>query len=86
VSDSPSLSTARTGSEYLETVAELLFEQFSDVIHVHQPELEPVLRGEPTADGASPALIARAIQAQGTWFQLLSIAEQNAAMRLRRQA
>ena len=86
MSDSPSLSTARTGSEYLEAVAELLFEQFSDVIHVHQPELEPVLRGEPTADGASPALIARAIQAQGTWFQLLSIAEQNAAMRLRRQA
>jgi len=45
-----------------------------------------VLRGQPTAAGASPELIARAIQAQGTWFQLLSIAEQNAAMRQRRQA
>jgi phosphoenolpyruvate carboxylase len=30
--------------------------------------------------------VARAIQAQGTWFQLLSIAEQNAAMRQRRQS
>src|SRR5205823_8280750 len=33
-----------------------------------------------------PELVARAIQAQGMWFQLLSIAEQNAAMRQRRQS
>jgi len=70
----------------LEQVAGLLFEQFVQVIRVHQPELEPVLRGEPAVAGASPELIARAIQAQGTWFQLLSVAEQNAAMRQRRQA
>src|SRR5205814_9955155 len=62
------------------------FDQLLDVSRAHQPELEPVLRGQPTAAGASPELIARAIQAQGTWFQLLSIAEQNAAMRQRRQA
>jgi len=86
VSDNPPASAARTASQYLDEVAQLLFDQFVEVIRIHQPELEPVLRGAPTAEGASPALIARAIQAQGTWFQLLSIAEQNAAMRLRRQA
>jgi len=86
VSDNRLVSAALTASEYLDDVAELLFDQFPDVIRAHQPELEPVLRGQPTAAGASPELIARAIQAQGTWFQLLSIAEQNAAMRQRRQA
>ena len=34
--------------------------------------------------GFTPELMARALQAQGIWFQLLSIAEQNAAMRRRR--
>jgi len=86
VSDNRLVSAALTASEYLDDVAELLFDQFLDVIRAHQPELEPVLRGQPTAAGASPELIARAIQAQGTWFQLLSIAEQNAAMRQRRRA
>ena len=86
MSDNRLVSAALTASEYLDDVAELLFDQFLDVIRAHQPELEPVLRGQPTAAGASPELIARAIQAQGTWFQLLSIAEQNAAMRQRRQA
>ncbi len=86
MSDNPPASAPRTASQYLDEVAQLLFDQFVEVIRIHQPELEPVLRGAPTAGGASPELIARAIQAQGTWFQLLSIAEQNAAMRLRRQA
>src|SRR5207302_10280696 len=86
VSDAPRAPTDPAAAQYLEQVAGLLFEQFVQVIRVHQPELEPVLRGEPAVAGASPELIARAIQAQGTWFQLLSVAEQNAAMRQRRQA
>ena len=39
-------------------------------------------RGRPRL---SPELLARTLQVQGIWFQLLSIAEQNAAMRRRRQ-
>ena len=70
---------------YLQQVADLLFDQLVDVIRVHQPEIEPVLRGEPVDTGASPEFLARTIQAQGMWFQLLSLAEQNAAMRRRRQ-
>src|SRR5207244_6769952 len=60
--------------------------EFVAVIRAHQPEIEPVLLGGAVDPGASPALLARAIQAQGIWFQLLSIAEQNAAMRQRRQS
>ena len=71
---------------YLQQVADLLFDQLVDVIRVHQPETEPGLRGEAVEVGASPGLLARTIQAQGMWFQLLSIAEQNAAMRQRRQS
>ena len=70
----------------LARTAGLLHDCFLDVIRAHQPDIEPVLRGEPIAPDASPELGARAIQAQGIWFQLLSIAEQNAAMRQRRQS
>ena len=64
----------------------LLHDCFRDVIRTHQPEIERVLAGEPLDPQAPPELVARAIQAQGMWFQLLSIAEQNAAMRQRRQS
>src|SRR5439155_972153 len=72
--------------EYLPEVAELLFNEFVAVLRAHRPEIEPVLRGPPVDPAASPELVARALQAQGIWFQLLSIAEQNAAMRQRRQS
>src|SRR5439155_766226 len=47
---------------------------------------ERALAGERLDPQAPPELVARAIQAQGMWFQLLSLAEQNAAMRQRRQS
>lgn len=71
---------------YLERTAGLLRECFREVVRTHEPEIEPVLTGAPIDPGAAPELLARAIQAQGMWFQLLSIAEQNAAMRQRRQS
>ncbi len=70
---------------YLRQVVDLLFEQLVTVIRAHQPEIEPVLRGDAIDPAATPELVARTVQAQGIWFQLLSIAEQNAAMRQRRQ-
>jgi phosphoenolpyruvate carboxylase len=72
--------------DYLERTAGLLYDCLRDVVRAHAPDLEPVLRGEELPAGAPAELVGRAIQAQGTWFQLLSIAEQNAAMRQRRQA
>ncbi|HEV2751483.1 MAG TPA: phosphoenolpyruvate carboxylase [Gemmatimonadales bacterium] len=73
-------------AEYLRGTAGLLHDCLLDVIRTHHPEIERVLQGEPLDAGAPPDLVARAIQAQGMWFQLLSIAEQNAAMRQRRQS
>ena len=70
----------------LARTAGLLRDCFLDVIRAHQPEIERVLAGEPLDPQAPAELVARAIQAQGMWFQLLSIAEQNAAMRQRRQS
>jgi phosphoenolpyruvate carboxylase len=74
------------GAEYLQRTLGLLHDCFLDVIRAHQPALEPVVRGERADVQRSSELVARAIQAQGIWFQLLSIAEQNAAMRQRRHS
>ena len=73
-------------AEYLRHTAGLLYDCFMDVVRIHHPEIERVLKGEPLDADPPPDLVARAIQAQGMWFQLLSIAEQNAAMRQRRQS
>jgi len=71
-------------SDYLQQTIDLLFTLFVDVVRQHQPEVEQVLRGGAVDPAATPESLGRAIQAQGIWFQLLSIAEQNAAMRQRR--
>ncbi|HXQ29073.1 MAG TPA: phosphoenolpyruvate carboxylase [Gemmatimonadales bacterium] len=73
-------------AEYAQQITELLFSLLLDVIHAHQPDIEPVLRGEPMDVSSSPDLVARTVQAQGIWFQLLSLGEQNAAMRERRRS
>jgi len=77
---------AALGAEYAQYLTDLLFSLLLDVIHAHQPEIEAVLRGRQVDVGRSPELLARTIQAQGIWFQLLSIAEQNVVMRDRRRA
>ncbi len=64
--------------------ADILFGLLIEIVRRHQPEIEPVLRGSANFSRFTPELMARALQAQGLWFQLLSIAEQNAAMRRRR--
>src|SRR5207247_2752501 len=82
-------AAARPGGgsdEELASTAGLLHDCFRDVIRTHQPEIERTLAGERLDPQAPPELVARAIQAQGMWFQLLSLAEQNAAMRQRRQS
>jgi phosphoenolpyruvate carboxylase len=73
------------GSEYESQVSALLFDLLLEVAARHEPEIVPLLRGEIEGVGLTPRLLARALQAQGIWFQLLSIAEQNAAMRRRRE-
>jgi phosphoenolpyruvate carboxylase len=76
---------AASAAAYANEVVELLSGLLLDLVRRRQPELEPLLRGERPPSELSPELLARALQVQGIWFQLLSIAEQNAAMRRRRQ-
>jgi phosphoenolpyruvate carboxylase len=65
--------------------ANFLLDLLLDVAHRRQPEIAEVLSGVTTPNDFTPALMGRALQAQGIWFQLLSIAEQAAAMHRRRQ-
>jgi phosphoenolpyruvate carboxylase len=76
---------AASAAHYATEVVELLSRLLLDLVRQRAPEVEPVLRGERASAELSPDLLARTLQVQGIWFQLLSIAEQNAAMRRRRQ-
>ena len=76
---------AASAAAYANEVVELLSGLLLGLVRERQPEIETVLRGECPPSEVSPELLARTLQVQGLWFQLLSIAEQNAAMRRRRQ-
>jgi len=76
---------AASAAAYATEVAELLFKLLLEVVRARQPEVEPILLGAELDHRTAPELLARTLQVQGIWFQLLSIAEQNAAMRRRRQ-
>jgi phosphoenolpyruvate carboxylase len=80
----PSATPSALATRSVKEASALLFDQLLAVVKRHQPEIEPVLRGFGSSAGFPPALMARALQAQGIWFQLLSIAEQASAMRRRR--
>ncbi|HEX2220550.1 MAG TPA: phosphoenolpyruvate carboxylase, partial [Gemmatimonadales bacterium] len=76
---------AARAAAYANEVVELMSDLLLQLVRRRQPDVEPVLRGEGDVGSLSPDLVARTLQVQGIWFQLLSIAEQNAAMRRRRQ-
>jgi phosphoenolpyruvate carboxylase len=76
---------AASAAAYANEVVELLSGLLLSLVRSRQPEVETVLRGERPVSELTPELLARTLQVQGLWFQLLSIAEQNAAMRRRRQ-
>jgi phosphoenolpyruvate carboxylase len=76
--------TALISGTSSKSAAKILFPLLMEVVRRHQPEIEAVLKGGANISDFSPELMARALQAQGIWFQLLSIADQNAAMRRRR--
>ncbi|MFN8648060.1 MAG: phosphoenolpyruvate carboxylase [Gemmatimonadales bacterium] len=76
---------AASAAQYASQVAELLFSQLVEVVRVRHPYLEQVLEGGPIDPAWTPEQLEACLRAQGIWFQLLSIAEQNAGMRRRRQ-
>ena len=66
--------------------AEAVLGLLEAVIRDRNPEAAMALRGGAVGGPGSPRTIARALQAQGLWFQLLSLGEQYAAFRARREA
>ena len=70
---------------FVDEAINVLFDLLQDVVRARQPDIEPILKGEIAAPAGNRQLLLRSLQAQGIWFQLLNIAEQNAAMRQRRR-
>jgi len=64
--------------------ADTLLGLLESVIRERNPEAAAAIRGEMVGGPGTPRTVARALQAQGMWLQLLSLAEQYAAFRARR--
>lgn len=77
------LGAGATG--YAEEVLDLLAGLFGEVVGARNPEIEPILRGDQAIPSDDDSVLLRTLQAHGVWFRLLSIAEQNLAMRELRQ-
>jgi phosphoenolpyruvate carboxylase len=67
-----------------EAATQILFHALLEICRRHAPELEGSLKGEADIQRLTPELLGRALQLQGIWFRLLSIVEENTAMRRRR--
>lgn len=71
-------------ASYAGNLIELLAELLRQVIRQRKPEILPVFEGEQALPRDDDELLLAGLQAWGIWFQLLNIAEENAAMRRRR--
>ncbi|MEO0422333.1 MAG: phosphoenolpyruvate carboxylase [Pseudomonadota bacterium] len=77
-------SIADRVAHYANEAVELLSQSFHKVIQRREPRIEVYLRDGSATPPSDRTLILAILQAQGIWFQLLSIAEENAGMRRRR--
>jgi phosphoenolpyruvate carboxylase len=73
------------GDPYLAHSVDQLFRLFVEVARERQPDVAAIVTGDRSLAAAPRELLLRALQAVGIWFQLLTIAEENAAQRLRRK-
>jgi phosphoenolpyruvate carboxylase len=67
-----------------EAATRILFHALLEICRRHEPKLEGLFKGESEIAHLTPELLSRALQLQGIWFRLLSIVEENTAMRRRR--
>jgi phosphoenolpyruvate carboxylase len=70
---------------YIDEITVMLRDLLRQVIRQREPAVLSVIDQPEDASGIPPHLIEHALQAIGIWLQLLSIAEENAAIRNRRQ-
>ena len=71
-------------ASYAGNLIDLLAQQLRQVIRQRKPEILPVFAGRQALPRDNNELLLTGLQAWGIWFQLLNIAEENAAMRRRR--
>ncbi|MCX7900321.1 MAG: phosphoenolpyruvate carboxylase, partial [Methylocystis sp.] len=81
----PAMTLSAFATRSVEEASSFLRETLIEAVQRHLPEIVPTLRGKIDVSHLSDYQIGRALQAQGIWFQLLSIAEQAYAMRRRRR-
>ncbi len=70
---------------YAKQIVDLLDEQMRAVIDFRAPEIMPYFVGEQPVPDDQRDVLVNSLQAWGIWFQLLNVAEENTAMRRRRQ-
>src|SRR6478609_11278853 len=70
---------------YVDEITVLLRDLLRRVIRERAPKVLAIIDNPEDARSIKPELIAPALQVIGIWLQLLNIAEENAAMRSRRQ-
>ena len=71
-------------ASYAGNLIDLLAQQLRQVIRQRKPDILPVFEGKQALPRDDNELLLAGLQAWGIWFQLLNIAEENAAMRRRR--
>ena len=74
-----------TDSAYLDEITMMLRDQLRQVIKVREPKVLAIIDEPADAIEIPSELMEHALQVIGIWLQLLNIAEENAAMRTRRQ-
>lgn len=79
------VGTAPVDSAYLDEITMMLRDLLRQVIRVREPRVLTVIDEPANARSLPPEMIQHALQVIGIWLQLLNIAEENAAMRARRQ-
>lgn len=72
-------------ASYEDDLVDLLYEQLLSVIRARQPDIEPIIEGQKDIRSGTDSQILYILEMYGIWFQLLSIAEQNAMVQQRRQ-
>jgi phosphoenolpyruvate carboxylase len=80
----PELSVTEDLS-YIDDITVMLRDLLRQVIRLREPTVLGIIDQPEEAAGIPPYLVEHALQAIGIWLQLLSIAEENAAIRNRRQ-
>jgi phosphoenolpyruvate carboxylase len=78
-------AAAPSDAAYQDEITMMLRDLFRQVIKVREPRVLAVIDEPANAFELAPELIEHALQVIGIWLQLLNIAEENAAMRNRRQ-